>query len=121
MACLCRSRDNFAAARLASLRSSARDCFSSSFTALGRTYRFGGRDIIEGEMLSGATGGGMGAECAVKDDERVGISINTRSPVINSSVIPFGSLSLLPTNSLLFPMTFYLSAVLMLRTLNYMV
>ena len=43
MACFWRSREVLAAVRLAILRSSARECFSWSSFARGRTYRFSGR------------------------------------------------------------------------------
>lgn len=65
MAIFCRSRECFAAVRLATLRSCSRRCFSSSVVALGRTKRLSGRalaDDLVAVAVTGRGGEGMGAE-----------------------------------------------------------
>ena len=55
--------------RLANLRSSNRCCFSCSVVARGRTCRFGGREMTDGDLVLDEIGGaGIGAG---DDDDEV--------------------------------------------------
>ena len=71
MASFCRSRDCFAAVRLASLRSCRRAAFSASLLARGRRMRFGGRTV--GFVMDDDRGaGGMGADMYNEVDDEEG-------------------------------------------------